>query len=128
MRGASALASVLKDREHAPVRAFVVWEPVIFTDAFRPRDETLASKVRDPRATHFWDPKKSLSKEILRAPWTRKYAVRGGPTATVWDWVAIFSPDARWDEHFPEPMEQEFPVVDAKDRMGAWIDRAAAAM
>jgi hypothetical protein len=117
------MAAILESRAGAPIRAFVVWEPVIFTDAFRPRDEVLVRKIPDPRAAHYWDPKKTLSKEILRSPWTRKYTVRGGPMGTVWDWVAVYPPGVRWEGNFPEPAEQEFPVVDARDRVGGWIDR-----
>lgn len=115
---------MLRDRPGAPIRIFVVWEPVIFTDAFRPGDRALARKIPDSRATHYWDPKKTLSKEILRSPWTQKYAVRGGPTGTVWDWVACYPAGVRWGPHFPEPVLQAFPVIDAKDRVREWIGRA----
>ena len=81
-------------------------------------------KVPDARVTHYWDPKKSLSREILRSPWTRRYAVRGGPTGTVWDWVACYPAGARWEGDFPEPAEQDFPVVDAESRVRDWINRA----
>ena len=120
MRGASAVAKILSDLPGSPVRAFVVWEPVIWSDRFRPGDRALVRNLRDDRATHYWDPRKSLSAEILRAPWTRSFAVGGGPDAVVWDWVAAYPPGALWEEHFPEPEVQGFPIVDAVDRVRGW--------
>lgn len=117
------MAAALKSRPGAPARVIVVWEPVIWTDAFRPAGRVLAAKIPDERAVHYWDPKKSLSVEILRSPWTRKYPVSGGPTSTVWDWVACYPRGARWGENFPEPDKQWSPVVDEKDRLKACIDR-----
>jgi hypothetical protein len=122
------VAAILKTRVGTPVRAFVVWEPVLWTDAFRPPDGVLARYVSDARATHWWDPDRSLSEEILRSPWTRKYPVRGGPLKIVWDWVACYPPGARWEADFPEPIVQDFPVVDSADRVGDWLGGAAAAV
>jgi len=116
------VAKILHKHTGAPIRAFVVWEPVIWTDRLRPSDRALARHVTDARAVHYWDPSKSLSMEILRSSWTRKYAVRGGSTGTVWDWVACYPPGVRWEGEFPEPAEQGFPVVDAKDQVAGWIN------
>jgi hypothetical protein len=120
VRGASAIAKVLESHPESPVRVFVVWEPVLWSDALRPSDGALVRKFPDPRASHYWDPKKSLSAEILDSPWTRKFAVRGGPMGIVWDWVACYPRGVQWPEHFPEPAVQGFPVVDAADRVRAW--------
>jgi len=123
VRGASAVAGILNDLPASPVRAFVVWEPVLWSDAFRPGDRALVQKLSDDRAAHYWDPEKALSAEILRAPWTRKFASRGGPRAVVWDWVAAYPPGVLWEGSFPEPEMQGFPVVDAADRVRGWVLR-----
>jgi hypothetical protein len=99
----------------------VIWEPVLWSDAFRPADRVLARQVPDARGVHYWDPGKTLSQEILRANWTKKYAVRGGPSGVVWDWVACFPAGVRWESEFPEPSEQGFPVVDAAEGVQAWL-------
>ena len=101
----------------------MIWEPVLWSDAFRPADRELARQIPDARAKHFWDPGKILSKEILHASWTREYAVRGGPSGVVWDWVACFPAGVRWDSEFPEPAEQGFPVVDAAQDVRGWLRR-----
>jgi hypothetical protein len=121
VRGASAIGRVLSEIPGAPVRVFLVWEPVLWTDTFRPKDRSLVRKLPDARADHYWDPTKSLSAEILRAPWTRKYEVRGGPMGVVWDWVAAYPAGVTWDAHFPEPVRNEYPVVDGIDRVRAWL-------
>ena len=118
------MTRILRKHWGAPIRVFVIWEPVIWTDAFRPSDPVLTRYLGGARATHYWDPGKSLSVEILRAGWTRKYAVRGGPTGTVWDWVACYPPGVRWEKDFPDPAQQGFPVVDAAEEVAGWIDRA----
>jgi len=106
----------------------VVWEPVIWTDAFRPADRVLARHVPSAEAMHWWDPNRSLSEEILRSPWTRKYAVRGGPLKIVWDWVACYPPGTRWEGSFPEPGVQESPVVDSAGHVRDWLGAAAPAI
>ncbi len=126
MRGASAIAGILESREGASIRVFAVWEPVIWTDAFRPADPNLVKRIPDARVAHYWDPKKSLSREILQASWTKKYVVRGGPMGTVWDWVSCYPAGMRWAESFPEPVEQGFPVLSASGRVHAWLERALA--
>jgi len=101
----------------------VVWEPVLWTDAFRPRAGTLTRTIADTRAAHYWDPGKSLSTHILQSPWTRKFAVRGGSLGVVWDWIACYPPGMRWESDFPEPVVQDFPIIDSTDRVRAWLDK-----
>ena len=99
----------------------MIWEPVLWSDAFRPADRALVKHVPGAGGLHYWDPDKNLSREILRASWTRKYAVRGGPSGVVWDWVACFPAGVRWESEFPEPPEQGFPVVDAVEDVQGWL-------
>ena len=118
------MARILRELPASQIRVLVVWEPVLWSDAFRPGDRALVGKLPDERASHYWDPKKGLSAEILQSPWTKQYAVRGGPGGVVWDWVAAYPPGTLWEEYFPEPELQGFPVVDATDRVREWAQRA----
>ena len=117
------MSELLQSFRDAPVRVLVVWEPVVWTDAFRPKAGTLTRTITDARAAHYWDPGKSLSEHILESPWTRKYAVRGGPEGVVWDWIACYPPGVRWESDFPEPAVQDFPIIDGIDRVRAWLDK-----
>ena len=117
------MSELLQSFRDAPVRVLVVWEPVVWTDAFRPKAARLTRTITDARAAHYWDPGKSLSKDVLESPWTRKYAVRGGPPGVVWDWIACYPPGVRWGSDFPEPAVQDFPIIDGIDRVRAWLDK-----
>jgi len=120
VRGASAIGRILNQLPDSDLRVFVVWEPVLVGDRFRHGDRYLAGRMHDLRARHYWDPSKSLSAEILKSDWTRKYAVRGGALGVVWDWVALYPRGVRWGDQFPEPAVQGFPVVDTEDQVRAW--------
>lgn len=95
---------------------------MLWLDAFRPADRVLAANVPDARATHFWDPGKSLSKEIRRSSWMKK--IVGAPPGAVWDWVALYPSGVRWKDDVPKPDLQGFPVVDAADEVNDWLGHA----
>ena len=115
------MARILK-QAGSPIRVLVVWEPVLLTDVFRRSDRTLVAQIPDSAASHYWDPHRALSGEVLRSEWTKKYAVRGGPRGIVWDWVACYAPGALWKDGFPEPALQRFPVVDGADDVHRWLE------
>ena len=109
MRGASALQVTLSAVNKTPIRAFIVWEPVIRTDISPPVSQVLAL-VPDPRASQYWDPSRLLSTAIRQSE-------GNGSTAVVWDWVAVFPPGARWEEVLPKPAFADGPVVHVIGRL-----------
>lgn len=108
MRGASAIQSVLEQHASAPLSVFVVWEPVLPTDWITPTSGVLA-RIRDPRAVQFWDPDRRLSAKIIE---TRADPPPGG---VVWDVVAVFPKGTRWENAFPSPVFQGYPVINAAE-------------
>ena len=121
LRGASAVADVLKKRPEAPARVLVVWMPVLPTDWGSP-SPSLTSFVGDVRAIHFWDRGRRLSSML------------GGPGATlasqskiefrmkdvVWDVALVYPPGAKWGEHAAVALA---PLVDFGDDLEAAIAR-----
>ena len=121
MRGASALQRVLEEVPRKPLRVFVVWEPVIFTDIAPPIGRVLA-RVADPRASQYWDKDLLLSREIVRSaqsdPAHSLHSDDLGEGAIVWDFVAVFPSGARWETaSFPSPDYHGAPVVRATDEL-----------
>ncbi len=116
MRGASALNDLLAEFDHAPLRVFVVWEPVIWSDIAPPTSAALRL-VDDSRAIQYWDGARALSDEILRT--IRNDPARFGfdeaPSEdfVVWDVVAVFPKGSRWDASPPAPLYQGAPVASA---------------
>jgi len=98
------------------LRVFVVWEPVIATDLAPPTTGTLA-RVHDRRAAQFWDHDRALSAEIVRSVLADpdRYGLEDPFEASsiVWDTVALFPPEARWEREFPVPAYYGYPVVNA---------------
>jgi hypothetical protein len=87
-----------------PVRAFIVWEPVLLTDWTSPSTTTLA-RITDPAATQFWDRRRLLSH--LLGEHSR--------STIVWDHIAIYPPTAIWNDRPPIPLYQGSPVVKVAD-------------
>jgi hypothetical protein len=93
------VADVLRGNPDAPVRVFVVWEPVLATDWGTP-SPTLTANVADPRASHFWDPDHRLSAAYGDAPRldtladVRKVGFR--MKDVVWDTALIYPPGVKW--------------------------------
>ncbi len=118
MRGASALEAVLADHPAREIRAFVVWEPVLWTDVAPPRDGVLAL-LQDARGRQYWDPDKLLSSAWVAATQAAPGAwnLEQGLSAdtVVWDVVALYPPGPRWEQHPPAPQFAGYPVVDALD-------------
>ena len=116
LRGASAVQEILDSLRELRVRVFVVWEPVIATDVAPPTTSTLA-RINDRRAVQYWDHDRVLSADIVRsvmaAPSRYGLADELYGDSIVWDTVAVFPRDVRWERDFPVPSYYGFPVVTA---------------
>ena len=102
LRGASELAGLLSGFAGRPLRAFVVWEPVLFTDWTAPGSAALR-RVADPRAAQFWDRQRLVSKALGERD----------DTSVVWDHVAVYPPGASWTQSPPKPLFAASPLEDA---------------
>jgi hypothetical protein len=93
-----------------------VWEPVIWSDVSPPTSGVLGI-LSDSRVAQYWDPKRTLSAEIVRSLRADPRAYPQGPRVEedtiVWDVVALFAENARWDAAFPAPVFHGCPVVQA---------------
>jgi len=92
---------LLRAKEGANVRVFVVWEPVLLTDWRRP-SASLTSYVADRRAEHFWDPERKLSGmyggsanvEALAEKLQKGFRMKD----VVWDTALLYPPGLRWGQ------------------------------
>ncbi len=129
MRGASALQPMLDAMPDADVRTFVVWEPVIWSDVAPPTSSVLAL-LRDPRAAQYWDPKRSLSRDIVRSvnldPRRYGFAEPLHESFVVWDVVAVFGPGAVWESDLPVPVFYDGPVAYRIDEVARAVTAAQA--
>jgi hypothetical protein len=107
---------VLQEKRSAPVRVFVVWEPVILSDWNAPTRKAL-SRIPDARVAQFWDKKRSLSEKIRETARADPRHILGQKRlkddSIVWDFVAVYPPGIKWDRSFPEAKFAGAPVVDA---------------
>ena len=87
---------------------FVVWEPMLPTDWFRP-SRLVQRRILDPRAVQFWDKNHLVAKELRAhlSDWRAGCCFRDG---IVWDVVAVYPKHARWDS---APAFIDGPVVHA---------------
>ena len=79
LQGASAAEDMMRGFTGKPVRAFVVWEPVLATDWSSPSTAALG-RLSDYRAAQFWDGHRlvlhSMGEHDRRS--------------VVWDYVAVY--------------------------------------
>lgn len=101
LQGASATGHLLKEIGDKDVRVFVVWEPVLATDLAAPSTAALA-RVPDLRVTQYWDRKRSLSH--LMGEHNR--------ASVVWDYIAVYAPETKWQDVLPQPVYSDRPVRD----------------
>jgi len=116
VRGASALQTVLSESADSPVRAFVVWEPVIATDIAPPTTAKLRL-VHDSRTIQYWDEGRALSKDIIRAvlanPSRYSKPAWVDEETIAWDLVLVFPKGVTWRNDVPVPSYYGGPVVEA---------------
>jgi hypothetical protein len=98
LQGASAIEEVLSEFSGKPIRAFVVWEPVLPTDWGAPSTSALR-RISDSRTAQYWDKDRLVSKSM--GEHDRK--------SIVWDHIAVYAPGAKW--HESQPLFADGPVV-----------------
>lgn len=106
---------------HDPnLRVFVVWEPVLATDWHAPGAAAVA-RIPDPRASQFWDRQHLLSQEIRRAA-----ASGQKQDGVVWDFIALFPPEARWTAAYPTAQFSGRTVVRVIDTVARALSQLTA--
>jgi len=104
LQGASATERILQEFAGQPVRAFVVWEPVLPTDWSSPSTSALR-RISDLRASQYWDKGRLISH--LMGEHDRR--------SIVWDHIDVYGPGVRWIDRPPQPNYEGGPVVHVVD-------------
>jgi hypothetical protein len=91
---------LIQDFRGKPLRAFVIWEPVLPTDWMRPSTATLG-RIPDLRVDQFWDKGRLVSH--MMGEHNRR--------SVVWDYIAVYKPGQLWAEAPPDPLYHGGPVV-----------------
>src|SRR5207253_2256383 len=105
--------SVLQDFGRAPLTVFVLWEPILVTDAVGVKTAALA-RVPDRRAAQFWDKSHQVSG---RMGGPASFGPKSGARILfdmddyVWDFVAVYAPGFRWKDSSAGPAFAGAPVV-----------------
>ncbi len=102
----------------AKLSVIAVWEPVLKDDV-APDSATL-SRLSDARVVQLWDPEHLISTAIgegMKAhpgpiPFERQ---RTRKDAVLWDAVAVYPPQARWEDTLPAPTFLDGDVDDVVD-------------
>jgi hypothetical protein len=93
---------ILKQTQSDSVRVFVVWEPMLPTDWYRPTRPTL-KRVSDTRAVQFWDKSHliaaELKQQLQQFHGTHPKCCDDG--GHLWDMAAIYLPGVKWGEAAP---------------------------
>ena len=96
-----------------PVRIFVVWEPVLFTDWLAPSTATLG-RISHERVTQFWDKDRLVSHSLGEHDRRR----------IVWDYIAVYPRSAVWEASPPQPLYSGRPVIGAVDEAHSALSKA----
>ena len=126
MRGASALDRVLARFPGAPVRVFIVWEPIILTDVVRPTSHVL-SKARDARVAQFWDPGQLVARNMKAAGPGQPEPECCDEEGVWWDLVAVYPHGAQWTNRLPPAAFVNGPVVKMESAVEGQVSRLAPA-
>jgi hypothetical protein len=94
--------SILKQDQSDSVRVFVVWEPMLPTDWYRPTRPTL-KRVSDKRAVQFWDKSHLIAAQVKKQ---LQQFHESDPSCCdngghLWDMAAVYAPGVRWGEAAP---------------------------
>jgi hypothetical protein len=129
LQGASAIQQTLEAVPSPLVRIFVIWEPVLPSDLWAPKNSTL-SLIPDRRAMQFWDRGHLLSKKIVEAARSNPAAILGERRlkgSIIWDFVGLYPRGVRWDAAFPTAKFAGSPVLDVIDELRIHLAEAQAA-
>ena len=96
-----------------PVRAFVIWEPVLLTDWSSPSTAAL-KRVSDTRTAQFWDRGRLISHSM--GEHDRR--------SIVWDHVAVYQAGSVWEDHPPPALYHGGPVVQVTEPARAALAQA----
>jgi hypothetical protein len=96
-----------------PVRTFVIWEPVLFTDWSSPSTTTLG-RISNSQAAQFWDKNRLISQAMGEHD----------RQSIVWDYVAVYAQGATWEELPPKALYDGGPVVRVLDETRAAVVQA----
>ena len=94
----------MREFEGKPVRAFVIWEPVLPTDWSSPSTAALG-RISDTRAAQFWDKGRLISRAMGERD----------RRSVVWDYIAVYPAGAIWEDGLPEALYHGGPVVRATE-------------
>jgi hypothetical protein len=100
LQGASASEHILEELAGKPVRAFVIWEPVLPTDWSSPSSAALR-RISDTRAAQFWDKDRLISHSMGEHD----------SRSVVWDHIAVYPPGVIWADGPPPALYRGGPVV-----------------
>jgi hypothetical protein len=111
------------------VDVLAVWEPVLPTDLLPPGTRTL-SRLRDTRVWQVWDRSHAMSDAMRAGMIAHPSKIplnaerRGGRAEGVlWDAVALFPPDARWEDTLPAAAYLGGDVVDVADAVAERVQK-----
>jgi hypothetical protein len=90
----------LREFSGKPLRAFVVWEPVLRTDWSSPSTAALA-RLSDSRTAQFWDRYRLVSHSMGEHD----------RQSVVWDYIAVYQVGAVWERSPPAAFYHGDPVV-----------------
>ena len=107
------MGRMLTDLTGKPVRAFVVWEPVLPTD-WGPPSTTALQRISDSRAIQFWDKSRLVSHRMGERD----------RRSIVWDHIAVYAQGATWDKSPPEAAYSGGPVVKVMEPTRSAITKA----
>ena len=93
---------ILRQTQSESVRVFVVWEPMLPTDWYRPTRPTL-KRVSDSRAVQLWD-KDHLIAAQLKQQLQQFHGIHPSCCENrghLWDMAAVYPPSVKWGEAAP---------------------------
>lgn len=93
----------MEQLESDEVRAYIIWEPILPTDRARPISGAL-SRVADARAAQYWDPHHLTAAELAQVMESDSEHPRPSccwANGVLWDLIAVYPKDARWDASLP---------------------------